>query len=91
MLTNKEFHEHMGLHNLISGIWNWSRSSSPNQLECLKSIDTFLSKFKSEHEEISKKLYWCKLNEDIPHPPLISPMIEKFTQWKSFIKEKREK
>jgi hypothetical protein len=31
------------------------------------------------------------LNEDIPHPPLVSPMIEKFTQWQSYIREQERK
>jgi len=59
-------------------------------VECLSSIDTFLSKFKSEHEKIAKKLYWCKLNSYIPHPHLISPM-GKITQWKAQIKRDRER
>jgi hypothetical protein len=59
--------------------------------ECLNSIDTFLSKFKSKHEEIAKNLYRCKLNENIPHPPLISPVIEKLIVFQSFIKEQERK
>jgi hypothetical protein len=50
-----------------------------------------MSKFKSEHEEITKNLYQCNLNEDIPHPPLISLMIENITQWKSYIKEQERR
>jgi hypothetical protein len=50
-----------------------------------------LSKFKLGYEEITKRIYWCKLNEDIPHPPLVSPMLEKFTLWKTHIQEQERK
>jgi hypothetical protein len=53
--------------------------------ECSKSIDNFLLKFKSGHEEIAKNIYRCKLNEEIPHPPLISPMLKKVTLWKTHV------
>jgi hypothetical protein len=33
----------------------------------------------------------CKLNEDIPHPPLVSPMLEKFTLWKTHMQEQEGK
>jgi hypothetical protein len=54
-------------------------------------LTSFLSKFNTEHKEIAKKLYHCELNEDIPHPPLISQMMEKFTLWKALLKSKRVK
>jgi hypothetical protein len=38
-------------------------------------------KLKLRHEEIYKNIHLCKLNEEIPHPPLISLMLKKVTLW----------
>jgi hypothetical protein len=59
--------------------------------KCSKSIDNFLSKFKSGYEEIAKRIYQCKLNEYIPRPPLLSPMLIKFTLWKTHMEEQEGK
>ena len=60
-------------------------------VECSKSIDNFLSKFSYGQEEISKKIYQCKLNKEIPQTPLIALMLEKNSLWKSQGKMQGEK
>jgi hypothetical protein len=59
--------------------------------KCSKEIDNFLSKFTSGREEVSKRIYQCKLNENIPQPPLISPMLKNFTLWKIYVQKKMGK
>jgi len=50
-----------------------------------KTVDNFLSKFSSGREQIAKKIYRCKLNEEIPQPPLIALILNKISIWKSHL------
>jgi hypothetical protein len=52
-------------------------------IECSKEIDNFLSIFSSGREEIAKKIYRCKLNKEVPQPPLIALLLEKVSLWQS--------
>jgi hypothetical protein len=89
MCNNKQIQGQMQS-NFLS-FWNLDSVQQflTHPIECSKEIDNFLSRFSSTREEIGKfftfgkKNYRCKLNKEVPQPPLIAILLEKLLYGKA--------
>jgi hypothetical protein len=59
-------------------------------VKCSKEISYFFLKFEKKNARIIKKVYQCELSLDNLNPPLISHMMNIFSQWELYFKKKED-